>query len=193
MLRIVLIRPGSTDFDEQGRIKGSLDMPLSENGSFQASRTAGELRDSLIEVIYTAPCQSAVQTAETLAERLRVKSKRLDTLRNLDHGLWHGKLIEEVRQTQPKVYRLWQDNPEFVCPPEGETLASARLRVEKALKRLLRRHKRGVIAIVAPEPLASIARGWLSQSAVKDLWKSECDSGAWEVIDLGAPQETAVR
>ena len=30
MVRIVLIRPGSTDFDEQGRITGTLDIPLNE-------------------------------------------------------------------------------------------------------------------------------------------------------------------
>jgi len=29
MLKIVLIRPGSTDLNEQGRIKGTLDVPLS--------------------------------------------------------------------------------------------------------------------------------------------------------------------
>ena len=32
MLQIVLIRPGTTDFDEQGRIQGTLDIPLNERG-----------------------------------------------------------------------------------------------------------------------------------------------------------------
>ena len=190
MVRIVLIRPGSTDFDDQGRIKGTLDIPLNENGNSQATRAAGELRDEQIEVVYVAPCQSAVQTAETLADRWKVKAKRLESLRNLDHGLWHGKLIEEVRQTQPKVYRRWQDQPESVCPPEGETLASARLRVQKALKRILKKHRQGVIAVVAPEPLASIVRSCLSQSAVRDLWNAECDFGEWEVIDLDETRAT---
>ncbi len=33
--RVLLIRPGATDFDDQGRIKGSLDMPMSERGRQQ--------------------------------------------------------------------------------------------------------------------------------------------------------------
>jgi broad specificity phosphatase PhoE len=192
MLRIVLIRPGSTDFDDQRRIKGTLDIPLNTNGSSQASRAAEELIDSAIEAIYTAPCQSAVQTAAMLADRLNVKVKRLDSLRNLDHGLWHGKLIEEVRKTQPKVYRLWQDHPETICPPEGETLASARLRIQKALKRLTKKHKSGVIGVVIPEPLASIMRCCIARCEIGDLWKLECDSGAWEFIDLDFPTEAAV-
>jgi broad specificity phosphatase PhoE len=183
-LRIVLIRPGSTDFDEQGRIKGTLDIPLNENGTHQVARVADELEDSAIEVVYSAPCQSAMQTAETLSDSLDVKLKRLDTFRNLDHGLWHGKRIEEVRQTQPKVYRLWQDRPETVCPPQGETVESARQRVGKTLQKLLRKHRSGVIALVTPEPLASIVRSLLDRSELGDLWQSECDYGVWECIDL---------
>jgi probable phosphoglycerate mutase len=192
MLRIILIRPGSTDFDEQGRIKGTLDIPLNKNGTDQASQTATELVGESIEIIYASPCQSAVQTAETLSENLGIKCKRLDGLQNLNHGLWHGKLIEEVRQKQPKVYRLWQEHPESVCPPEGETLVAAQQRVRKTLKRLLRKHKQGVIAFVVPEPLASILRSFLEHSELGDLWKSECDFGEWELIDLESPEQAVV-
>lgn len=192
MLRIVLVRPGSTDFDEQRRIKGTLDIPLNENGTNQAAQAADELETLNIEVIYTSPCQSAVQTAGRLNETLCVKTKRLDALRNLDHGLWHGKRIQEVKQTQPKVYRLWQDHPETICPPEGETLQSAQQRVRKVLKRLLKKHTQGVIALVVPEPLASIARSSLEQSELGDLWKSECDFGGWELIEVQSPREVLV-
>jgi len=192
MLRIILIRPGSTDFDEQGRIKGTLDIPLNKNGTDQASQTANELVGASIEVIYSSPCQSAVQTAETLSENLDIRNKRLDGLQNLNHGLWHGKLIEEVKQKQPKVYRLWQEHPENVCPPEGETLIAAQQRVRKTLKRLLKKHKQGVIAFVVPEPLASILRSFLEHSELGDLWKSECDFGEWELIDLESPEQAVV-
>ena len=40
MLKILLIRPGVTDFDEQGRIKGTLDIPLNENGTAQVAQTS---------------------------------------------------------------------------------------------------------------------------------------------------------
>jgi phosphoserine phosphatase len=184
MLRIYLIRPGSTDFDEQGRIKGTLDIPMNANGSSQACRIAAELEGEAIEVIYTSPAQSAMQTAETLALSLKVKCKVLDKLQNLDHGLWHGKLIEEVKQRQPKVYRLWQEQPEVVCPPEGETVASAQERIRTTMKRLLKKHKSGVIALVVPDPLASILRCCIQHSELRDLWKAECDCGRWELLDL---------
>jgi phosphoserine phosphatase len=192
MLRIYLIRPGSTDFDEQGRIKGSLDIPMNASGSSQAVRVAGELEGEAIEVVYTSPAQSAVQTAETLATSLKVKVKVLDKLQNLDHGLWHGKLIEEVKQRQPKVYRLWQEHPETVCPPEGETLASAQERVRHSMKRLLKKHRTGVIALVVPDPLASILRCCVQHGELGDLWKAECDFGRWELLDVPSPESLSV-
>jgi probable phosphoglycerate mutase len=184
MLRVLLIRPGSTDLDEQGRIKGTLDVPLSRQGAEQVAKAVEELSGVKISAIYSAPAICCRQTATALADPRRVKVKRIDGLHNLDHGLWHGKLIDEVRQTQPRVYRQWQENPEAVCPPDGESVLAARQRVAAALVKLIKKHKDGVIAVVAPEPLASVCRSVLSASELGDLWKAECDCGRWEAIDV---------
>ena len=192
MVRVVLIRPGSTDFDGQGRIKGTLDIPLNEAGRQQAARAAFELGSANLAVLYTGPCQSARETADILGTDLKVKVKSLELLRNLDHGLWHGKLIEEVKQRQPKVYRLWQDSPEAVCPPNGETVAEARQRATDVLTKLLKKHRTGAIGIVASEPMASILRNVLEPGELRDFWKAECDFGSWEWIDVNEPRAAAV-
>ncbi len=126
MTRVILIRPGMTDFDEQGRIKGTLDIPLNAYGADQIERTADELADLGIEVVYTAPCRAAEQTGAVLSRSLGVKTREVRNLHNLDPGLWQGRLIDEVRITQRKVYRQWQEQPDTVCPPEGEMLCEAR-------------------------------------------------------------------
>ncbi len=184
MLRITLVQPGSTDFDDQGRIKGSLDIPLSHNGSSQVERTVKELASFPFDAIYSSPCESAVQTALELARGRGIRAKRIKKLRNLDHGLWHGKLIEEVRQTQPRVYRQCRNHPETVCPPEGESVVSAKKRVRSALTRILRRHRCGTVALVIPEPLASFVRSYLQDHDICDFWKAELDAGGWTMIDV---------
>lgn len=184
MIRFVLIRPGSTDFDDQGRMKGTLDMPLNTTGTGQVARAVSELNGMAIDSIYAAPCQSAQQTAAALAAGRDLKVKVLEKLGNIDHGLWHGKLIEEVRQKQPKVYRQGQDNPESICPPGGESLSIAKERVAAALAKLIKKHRHGVVALVVPEPLASIVRCVLDRSDLGDLWKSERDIGNWELVDV---------
>jgi probable phosphoglycerate mutase len=184
MNRVVLVRPGTTDFDEQRRIKGNLDIPLNPFGTDQVARTANELAGQGIQTIYSSPCRAAEETARLLAHALGVKARSVENLRNLDHGLWQGKLIEEVKATQRKVYRQWQEQPETVCPPGGEMLEAARQRVHRALDKILRKHKSEVIAVVLPEPLASLARCYLSHGCLGDLWQAETACGCWEVIDV---------
>ncbi|SRR6056297_530226 len=191
MLRIVLVRPGATEFDEQKRIKGSLDMPLSDHGREQAVRTSKELERVQIRGIYTAPCESAQQTAKVLAEGRRVKTKVIDCFRNVDHGLWHGKLIDEVRRQLPRVYREGQEAPQNICPPCGETIEDAKDRVAGALRKISRKYRDGAIALVIPDPLASIVRSLLSGEELRDLWKSETDSGTWELVDANGTVTSA--
>jgi len=184
MLRILLVHPGSTDFDEQGRIKGTLDVPLNANGASQVARTVDELMGTKIDLIYASPCVAAKQTATVLGADHDVKVKVIEKLQNLDHGLWHGKRIEEVKKAQPRIYKQGQDRPETVVPPHGEPLEAAQKRVHTFLGKLLKRHNKGVVAIVLPDPILSLARSYLQDVKLGNLWKSECDQGGWEVIDM---------
>jgi broad specificity phosphatase PhoE len=191
MVQILLVRAGSTDFDDQGRIKGTLDIPLNEAGQGQTAQLVAELHSAEIDHVYASPCRSAKQTAEALAADHRIKVKSLDELQNLDHGLWHGKLIEEVRVSQPKVFRQLQDHPETVCPPEGEPVGVAVERVRTIINRLVRKHSEGTIALVVPEPVASVVRAIISGSDLGDLWKAECECGGWQMLDA-QPEKLAL-
>jgi broad specificity phosphatase PhoE len=188
MLRIVLIRPGATDYDCEERIQGALDIPVNRQGLMEVARAVDQLRDKGIEVIYAAPCESASQTAEILSKDLSARSKRLDRMQNLNMGLWQGMLLSDVRHKQPKVYRQWQEQPENVCPPEGEMIEQAEQRIRTAMNKLFRRHKEGVIGLVIPEPLASIVRRCLKNDDMGDLWKALAGHGTWEVLDLEPAQ-----
>jgi broad specificity phosphatase PhoE len=173
MCNVVVVRPGATAFDEQERIKGSLDMPLSENGVEQAHRVASAMEKLSIRFVYSAPCESAQSTAKEIAEHVQSKWKVCDCFRNLDHGLWEGKLIDEVKRQQPKLFRQVQENPRSFCPPGGETIAEAEARVEKFLAKLCRKHANETIAVVIPEPLATLVSNRLTETDFDDMWKSE--------------------
>ncbi len=184
MVRILLIRSAATDFDEQGRIKGTLDLPLSDVGTAQATRLIAEVAAVDFDYLYTSNCRCAVETATQLATSRKLKVRQLTDFQNIDHGLWHGKLVNELKQTQPRLYRQLQDHPETVCPPEGEPVGMAQARVKAAVDRLLRKHRKGTVALVLPEPLYSLVRNVLSPGDLGDLWKAECQCGGWQLLDL---------
>jgi phosphoserine phosphatase len=96
-------------------------------------------------------------------------------------------LIDDVRRKQPRVYRQWQEQPETVCPPEGEMLADAEGRVRAALAKLVKKHKEGTIGLVVPEPLASLVRCCITREDLGDLWKASTAHGRFDVLEV-APE-----
>jgi phosphoserine phosphatase len=184
MLEVLLIRPGSTIFDEEGRIKGALDIPLSAAGREQAQALSLSLQTIKLDCLYVAPCESALSSAAAIAERNFCKQKTLDCLRNLDHGLWQGKLVADVRRLQPRVYRQFQEHPTDVCPPAGETIQEGLERVRASVDKLIRKHQGGRIGLIVPQPMASIVRFTLVAGSFGDLWKSELDFGQYETIQV---------
>jgi phosphoserine phosphatase len=181
MSEILLIRPGSTEYDHQGRIQGTLDIPLSDEGRREVAQVVDQLRGQPVDAVYTAPSTAAEETGKAIAAALHVKSKKVEKLQNLDQGLWQGMLIDDVKSRHPRVSRQWQEQPEKVCPPEGEMVGAVQDRIRPVLARLLKKHKEGVIGLVVPEPLASVIGSLLRRDALGDLWRAP-NGNRWEMI-----------
>lgn len=198
MLSILLIRSGRTEYDCQGRIQGTLDVPLSEDGRSEvtagitalgAQLAAQQLAEQQPPVValYAGPCRSVQETAEIVSERLKLKVKTLDSLHNLNQGLWQGLTFDEVKSKQPKVYRQWHERPDTVCPPEGETLQEARERLKKALAKLAKKYKTGTVALVLGQPLASVLRCMFHEGELPTVCHGElAKAPLWEQLQVPA-------
>lgn len=190
MGQIILVRAGTTDFDEQHRIVGTLDIPVNVRGQAEMAEMARELKDLKVDRIYSAAGESARESAAALGEQLGVKSRVLDDLRNLDFGLWQGLKVEEVRHRHRKVFRQWEESPCVVCPPAGEMVDQVFERVRKALKPVVKRAQSGRTVLVAPDPLRQVIRCYLKGMDIANLWENGSDGGgrtngpAWESIEI---------
>lgn len=188
---VVLIRPCCSDFDEQNRVQGRIDLPLNARGEAQLLALAEQLATTPMQLIYTSPCEPARSTAVALGEGLQLPVRELGGLENLDHGLWQGMEVEDLRRKQPKVFRQWQESPETVCPPQGETLEAAWERVRGSLEKPLRR---GIpFGLVLPEPLATLVAGVLTGRRI-DLTETLCCEQRlqprWEILNVVDPVPT---
>ena len=67
-MRIGLIRHGETDWNAQGLLQGSTDIPLNERGLEQARDAAGLLRGAGWDRILSSPLGRARHTAEIISE-----------------------------------------------------------------------------------------------------------------------------
>ncbi|NQV28396.1 MAG: histidine phosphatase family protein [Rhodopirellula sp.] len=183
MSTVVLVRPGCTDFDEQKRIQGSLDLPLNHRGQCQLEKVIDAIRDQPVEAVVTGPCDPCRSTAEAVAHALDVTIKEKKALCNLDQGLWQGLCVDEIRKKFPRAFRQWEESPQTVCPPEGETVASVVERMISALKKPLKKYD--CFVVVASEPLASLVSCTLRGAAPEDIGDSMfgcCDDHLVEII-----------
>src|SRR6201986_2052273 len=105
MVQLLLIRPGITEYDQQGRVQGTLNIPLCEDGRQEVEAVVEVVRGPQIAALYLSPSQSAEQTAESLGQALDLKGKTIENFENLDHGLWQGMLVSDVKAQQPEGYR----------------------------------------------------------------------------------------
>jgi broad specificity phosphatase PhoE len=161
MVQVTLIRPGATLYDEQNRVQGVLDIPLSDRGRAEALRLAESLaadqESSPISAIYCGPGENVVRTAEIVGKALGLRPRRIDDLRNLNQGLWQGLQIDEIKRRNNKLFRQWIDDPQTICAPQGETVDEAIDRLHSAIKPLVRRHQDGdAFGLVVGEPLGRL-------------------------------------
>lgn len=181
-LTIILVRSGSTELDDQGRIVGSLDLPLSSKGIEEAQLSLSELKSFPVTAVVSAPSRSAQQSGQMIAKLFRLRNRPEATLTNLDCGLWHGRALDEFRDNQPSLLKQWKESPEKVCPPEGETVEDVRKRVAISLRKLLRKHRKGVLVIVAPEPLLGILQCEIQPATVGETCPP-LQPGKWRILE----------
>lgn len=183
MTQVVLIRPGATVYDEQERIQGILDVPLSARGEGEVAALARRLSGASLAALYCGPGESVGRTAEAVAKALGLRPKRIDELRNLDQGLWQGLQLDEIKRRNLKLFRQWQEDPRTICPPQGETVEEAMGRIHAALKPLIRRHRDETLGLVAGEPLARLIACYLRRDPHVHL-DDHVPTGGFEAIDV---------
>src|SRR5688572_29219178 len=93
--RLLLMRTGSTEWDEAGRLQGSVDLPLSAAARQGVNDQIGMLGAAELAVVLTGPDEASRETAEIVADQTGCSPKVVDDLREINLGLWEGMLVSE--------------------------------------------------------------------------------------------------
>jgi probable phosphoglycerate mutase len=122
-LRLLLVRHGETEWNRVSRFQGGIDVPLNENGRRQAQMAAEFLKDVPIDFAISSPMLRPKETAQIiLTSHPSVNLELQEALKEINHGLWEGKLESEIKQEYADLLHQWQTAPETVQMPEGENL-----------------------------------------------------------------------
>lgn len=158
MTCILLLRHGHVAGIVPKRFRGQLDIPLSEEGRIQARRAADYVaRRYSPQAVYSSPLQRCRDTAAALTSRLSLPEPMVHQgLTDIHYGLWQGRLATQIAAEEPERYALWQQSPQAMIFPEGESLAVVASRASAALLALARRHEGQTIAICSHDSVIRI-------------------------------------
>ena len=138
--RIIAIRHGETAWNVDTRIQGQLDIPLNDNGRWQASQLSRALAGETISTVYASDLLRANQTACAVADAFGLEVVNDAGLRERGFGIFEGRTFAEIDATWPDQARLWRKRDPQFEPEGGESLLRFRDRVVETANRLAARH-----------------------------------------------------
>ena len=130
---VALIRHASTRWNEEGRMQGRRDIPLSERGraQVQAWRVPSGLGDGVSWV--SSPLSRAVETAALLTGR---PVDQESALTEMDWGDWEGSTLAELRAIDGDAYAQNEARGLDFRPPGGESPREVLARLRPWLARV---------------------------------------------------------
>ena len=184
MATVYVIQTGQTTWEAQGRTDSAAGVPLTDSGIEAVRRSARELADQDIAMVYAGAGEAERQSAELIAREITSKVKTVKNLRELDYGLWQGLTVEEIHRRQPKLYRQWVESPASVRPPNGEALAEGRQRLRKALKTLLKHNKNAPVLLVLRPVILGLLRCLVYNHGVEEIWQNVDPQFTWTRYEM---------
>ena len=133
-MRLLLIRHGSTLDNEQGRLTGQADVPLSPLGERQVALLGERLANETLDIIVTSDLQRARATGAAIAHYHQIPVYEDAAIREISLGEWEGITLSELMELDAEAITRWQNEPLNVKPPGGETITQLHDRVVPALE-----------------------------------------------------------
>ncbi|WP_225323145.1 histidine phosphatase family protein [Synechococcus sp. RSCCF101] len=184
-LRLLLVRHGETDWNREGRFQGQIDIPLNDRGREQADAARSCLEGVSLQRAWSSRMSRPRETAEIiLRNHPAVHLSLTDGLREIGHGLWEGRLEEEIRADWPDLLDAWKRAPETVTMPEGETIQQVSDRAVACWREI-------VAALVPGETVLVVAHDAVNKTILCELlgmtpaaiWSIKQGNGGVSVID----------
>jgi len=193
MLKLIVIRHAESLWNPVGRYQGLLDPDLTERGVEQAKKLAQVLKKENINALFSSPLKRTFKTAQIIGEEIGLKPIKEERIIEIDHGIWSGLLVDEVKEKFPKDFELWLKEPHKVKFPEGESLQDVFKRIKDFLRFLLENYNEKTVALVSHTvPIRCLYCAILDINLSK-FWSFGCDNAPYSVVYLDAEGRNVIQ
>ena len=193
MVRLFLVRHAESEWNPVGRYQGLLDPELSERGRIQAKLLASAFEKEKIDVIYSSPLKRTYQTAVEIASKHNLEVIKEKRIIEIDHGVWSGMLVDEVKERYPEDFRRWLEEPHKVKFEGGESLEEVYERVREFLDFIKQDHQnQTVVAVSHTVPMRAMLCALLNIDLSK-FWAFGCDNASYTLVHMQEERNVIVK
>jgi broad specificity phosphatase PhoE len=187
-MKLILVRHGETEWNQQHRVQGSIDVPLNRKGLEQARKVAMRLKNEPIDMIYCSSMRRARQTAAEIVKFHDAPVSYSGFIREKSFGKTEGMSSGEYRKLREGSglpYHLFR-------PHGGENYADVSKRVRKFLALLKRSHGKETVLIVSHGGIIRTIITIMCKKPLENIMELEQHNTAVSVIELNPGRKPKV-
>lgn len=178
--RLILVRHGATQWNEERRYQGQQDTPLSELGRWQAEQVAESLTGTTVQFLVSSDLMRAKDTAAIISKSLKLPVVTSSLWRERNYGRWEGLTRAEIQKLYPEEWRQYRASPLSAAPLGGETLSELKARAIQAVAWVLGEYKGQSGVIVSHGGLLRALFAWITN---EEKPKFHFDNGGISVVE----------
>lgn len=180
--RFFLVRHGETAWNREGRFQGQRDVPLNERGIEQAEALARALKSCGAKFVWSSPLSRAKVTAEKIGQAMGLPVYIDDDLKEINHGLWEGRTMEEVKNMWPALLEAWHSQPHTVKMPDGEDIALLQARAFAAYCRISE-HGEGPHVVVTHDAVMKTMLCLFLEMPLSGFWRFQLGNASVSIVE----------
>lgn len=185
MTKLILVRHGSTEWNEKKLMQGKTDIPLSQEGKKQAIKLRKRFQDEQLDVIYSSELRRAKQTAKEVAKEHEIKVIEHPFLNEVSYGAWEGITYEEVKKRFPEeVTRRGKDKFSYAPPKGGESPKSLQKRLINFMKEIVKKYGGQTILVVCHNGVKRMLLGTLLGWSEKKIMETRLNNTSVSILHV---------
>lgn len=184
MIKLILVRHGTTICNEGGALSGLTDSILSEKGKLQASKLADYLKDKNIDKIYTTPFSRTKETVDRLSRVKNIQIEERCQLNEINFGDFEGLPFESIEEKYPEEVKKMINEGFKYKYPNGESLEDTFMRVKTELKKIMSDNENSTVLICSHGGTIRNIISYLLCDDYKYHWNFRVDNGSITEIEV---------
>ncbi|MEK5231852.1 histidine phosphatase family protein [Lysinibacillus sp. FSL K6-0232] len=170
MTTFYLVRHGETVWNQEQRLQGWLDSPLTAAGKEAAQKLQQQLQSIPFVAGYSSSSGRAKETMAILTATRQLPIYYEEQLREIYLGDWQGQRIEDIMTTDRLNYERYTHDPAQFIATHTESFSAVTARAMSVLEKIAKRHRNQPVLLVSHAVTIKCIVNAILQRDICELW-----------------------